>query len=98
MADDITPPSSLSSAKLQKASPLDKFPLAVRDAHVRFMATGAIDALDAVVLAVVSDHQPARPRAAGPAELPDSARLIGDLGFDSLALAEIVFFIEDLYR
>lgn len=78
-------------------SPLDKFAPEVREAHARFLATGDVDALDTVVLAIVRDHQPAHARATTPAALPDSARLIGDLSFDSLALAEIVFFIEDLY-
>jgi acyl carrier protein len=96
MAPDSTPPISAKS-KPQKSGPLDTFPAPVRDAHARFLATGDLDALDTVVLAIVRDHQPERARASTPAVLPDSARLIGDLGFDSIALAEIVFFIEDLY-
>jgi acyl carrier protein len=97
MASDNTP-SAPAKPKPVKSGPLDKFPAAVRDAHARFLATGDIDALDTVVLAIVRDHQPAEARAATPAAPPDSALLIGDLGFDSLALAEIVFFIEDLYQ
>jgi len=77
---------------------LQKFPLAVRDAHARFMTTGDTDALDTVVLAIVHDHQPMQVRAPSPSALSNEAKLIGDLGFDSLALAEIVFFIEDLYK
>ena len=73
-------------------SPLARFPQSVRDEHARFLATGDAGALDTVVLAVMRRFQ------SKPAELPDSARLIGDLGFDSLTLAEIVFFLEDLYR
>ena len=80
-----------------KRDPLDKFPPAVRDAHARFRATGDTAALDTVVLAIVHHHQPTDARAASPSALADSATFIGDLGFDSLALAEIVFFIEDLY-
>jgi acyl carrier protein len=82
----------------KKSGPLDKFPSSVRDAHARFLATGDIDALDTVVLAIVRDHQPAEARATTSATPPDTALLIGDLGFDSLALAEIVFFIEELYQ
>ncbi len=81
-------------------NPLAKFPTDVRDAHARFLADGDVAALDTVVLAVVLDHQPKSASTAGlaPAATPsDSARLIADLGFDSLALAEIVFFLEDLY-
>lgn len=96
MAQDLTPPTPVTPTP-KKSGALDKFPLAVREAHARFLATGDVDALDAVVLAVVRDHQPKHARDAASLELPDSARLIGDLGFDSLALAEIVFFIEDLY-
>lgn len=94
MSDDLTPNSP---SKPPKSSPLNKFPAAVRDAHARFLANGDSDALDVVVLAILRDHQPSHARAATPAELPDSARLMADLGFDSLALAEIVFFVEDLY-
>jgi len=80
-----------------KRDPLDKFPPAARDAHARFLSTRDTAALDTVVLAIVHHHQPADARAASPSPLADSATFIGDLGFDSLALAEIVFFIEDLY-
>ncbi len=96
MAQENTPLSPVTS-KPQKSCPLAKFPNEVRDAHARFLAAADVDALDIVVLAIVRDHQPAQARAATPEALPDSSRLIGDLGFDSLALAEIVFFIEDLY-
>lgn len=81
-----------------KSNPLAKFPSEVRSAHAHFLATGDVNSLDTVVLAVVLDHQPSiarKPEAGPPA---DSARLIDDLGFDSLALAEIVFFLEDLYK
>ena len=81
-----------------QSHPLAKFPAEVRSAHAHFLATGDAGSLDAVVLAVVLDHQPSvarKPEAGPPA---DSARLIEDLGFDSLALAEIVFFLEDLYK
>ncbi|CAM2806312.1 acyl carrier protein [Rariglobus hedericola] len=98
MSDDSTTPPSAPAPKPVKRSPLEKFSLSVRDAHTRFMTTGDVEALDLVVLAIVHDHQPMQVRAASPADLSNSAKLIGDLGFDSLALAEIVFFIEDLYQ
>ncbi len=79
-------------------SPLAKFPPAIRTAHERFLATKNPADLDTVVLAIVLDHQPAHTRTSGEITAPDSARLIADLGFDSLALAEIVFFLEDLYQ
>ena len=81
-------------------NPLAKFPSAIRTAHAHFLATGDVEALDTVVLAVVLDHRPKPAPSATPApvvEPTDSARLMADLGFDSLALAEIVFFLEDLY-
>lgn len=91
-------PSSAPSSGPKSTSPLAKFPESVRAAHERFLATGDAAALDTVVLAVVRDYQPVSARTGDSAPFPDSARLIGDLGFDSLALAEIVFFFEDLYR
>jgi acyl carrier protein len=89
--------STPTSATKPAHNPLAKFPPAVRAAHQHFLATGDIAALDTVVIAVVRDHQPKHLRKDG-AVFPDSAALIGELGFDSLALAEIVFFIEDLYQ
>jgi len=73
---------------------LQRFPLAVRDAYRSFRSTGDIAALHVVVLAVVRDFMP-RP---GEAPLTDELRLIEDLGYDSLAVAETVFFLEDLLQ
>lgn len=83
---------------MSSPSPLASFPAAVRDAHARWLDARDPDALAAVVLAIVAYHRPGRARLENPDYLPASARLIEDLGFDSLALAEIVFFIEDLYK
>jgi 3-hydroxyacyl-[acyl-carrier-protein] dehydratase len=73
---------------------LERFPLEVRDAYRSFRDTGDIAALHLVVLAVVRDFMPRSSHAA----LTDEMRLIEDLGCDSLAVAETVFFLEDLLQ
>ena len=84
---------------MSSPSPLASFPPDVQEAHARWLAQRDPAALDAVVLAIVAFHRPRRePGTATATSLPDSAQLIADLGYDSLALAEIVFFVEDLYQ
>jgi acyl carrier protein len=72
---------------------LRHFPDEVRSAYVRLRETGDPIAADTLVLAIVEDHMPDPT-----AELADTASLIADLGFDSVAIAEMVFFIEDLLQ
>lgn len=76
---------------------LSAFPADIREAHARWLADRDLDALDRVVLAIVAFHLPSRTRDEPLVHPQDSARMMEDLGYDSLALAEIVFFIEDLY-
>jgi acyl carrier protein len=76
------------------AARLDRFPLEVRDAYRHFRAGGAPANLETVVLAVLREHMP-KP---GLAPLTDEMRLMEDLGYDSLAVAEMVFFFEDLFQ
>ena len=79
-------------------APLASFPASVREAHTRWLERQDPDALAHVVIGIVAAHRPGACRSAPDLALPTDARLIEDLGFDSLALAEVVFFIEDLYR
>jgi acyl carrier protein len=72
---------------------LRHFPEDVRGAYVRLQETGDPGAADTLVLAIVADHMPH-----AEAELVDTASLVADLGFDSVAIAEMVFFIEDLLQ
>ncbi len=71
-------------------------PATARDAYQRFQATGEPVALDVVILAILEDFIPRTP-SAPLAELPGTTRLVDDLGFDSLAITEVVFFVEDLF-
>ncbi len=91
-------PTDPSSAQPRRPhDPLAKFPQEVRDAYNRYKNSGDTSAVDTVVLAVVRDFIPKH--VAPPADQPlaDNAKLMADLGFDSLAIAETVFFLEDLF-
>lgn len=84
------------------ASPTDRensirhLPPDAQAAFRRFQSDGDPAGLDPVFYAILADfipHEPTSPLA----ELPGSTRLIDDLGFDSLAITEVVFFTEDLF-
>jgi acyl carrier protein len=83
---------------MSSSSPLSSFPTPIKEAHAAWIERHDLDALDRVVIAIVAFHRPGRTQANQSDELPDNARLMADLGYDSLALAEIVFFVEDLYK
>jgi len=70
-------------------------PADAQEAFRRFYAGGDVAELNVVVVAVLEafiPKTPARPLA----ELPGGTKLMTELGFDSLAITEVVFFIEDL--
>ena len=72
------------------------FPATVREAYARFVAQRSADDVDIVVIAVMLDHMPDKKLAA--TSTPDDALgLVADLGFDSVAITEMVFFLEDLF-
>jgi acyl carrier protein len=71
-------------------------PAGARAAFRQFQSTGDLAALDPVIFAILEDFAP-RPPARPVAEMPGDTRLIDDLGFDSLAITEVVFFTEDLF-
>lgn len=77
---------------------LAQFPEEVQEAHARFVATGDAAAADFVLTAVLIEHLPQASRPQDGLTLPEDARLMEDLGLDSLTIAEVVFFLEDLYR
>ena len=91
-------PSSAQSGPPDAAETLvNHFPPEVREAFGRFRKERSSTDADIVVLAVVIDHQP-NSKLAGASALDDSHRLVEDLGFDSIAITEMVFFLEDLFH
>ena len=75
---------------------LKHLPEEARAGFHRFQADGNPAALDPVIFAILADFVPQLP-AVPFAKLPGETQLIGDLGFDSLAITEVVFFTEDLF-
>jgi len=73
------------------------FPPEICAAYDRFLQTRVPADADVVVLAIMLDHMPEKDRR--PATPPaDTLTLVADLGFDSVAIAEMVFFLEDLFE
>ena len=63
----------------------------------RFKEGGDPADLDGVVMAMLRDHAPRRNSPAS-GEIHGSLRIYQDLGLDSLAVTEMVFFVEDLFE
>lgn len=62
----------------------------------RFQAEGDAAGLEPVILSILEDFIP-QTVTVPLTQQPGEARLIEDLGFDSLAITEVVFFAEDLF-
>lgn len=78
-----------------KEAAIRHLPDDVRAAFHKFDADGDVVALDAVIIAILEDYIP-RPSEKPLDSLRGDTRLMEDLGFDSLAITEVVFFTEDL--
>ncbi len=96
----MQPPSTSSSpsgAPNAESTLINHFPATVREAFARFRETRSSEDADVVVLAVVLDHQPDK-KLRGTNAPGDDRKLVEDLGFDSIAITEMVFFLEDLFQ
>lgn len=92
---------STDSSPASKARPVDPaqkirhLSAEAQAAFRRFQSGGDPADLDPVIFAILESfvpRQPARPLV----EQPGDARLVDDLRLDSIAIAEVVFFAEDL--
>ncbi|MDF9826257.1 acyl carrier protein [Ereboglobus sp. PH5-5] len=72
---------------------LSRYEPEVREAYARYRETGDVDAVQIVIIAMVREHLP-KP---SDAPITDEQKLVEDLGYDSLAVAEVVFAIEDTF-
>jgi acyl carrier protein len=94
-----TPTTTPGAASPQICDPADKLrrlPPSALENFRKFRATGDEAALNELIFVVLYDFLPQKSKT-GATGWPDEARLIEDLGFDSLAIAETVFFFEDLF-
>lgn len=96
----MLPPGSSSSASSRisdnRAEALRHLPPEARAAYSQYEAGGDVAVLDPVILSILNDYIP-RPPARPLAEMPGDTRLMEDLGFDSLAITEVVFLTEDIF-
>ena len=93
-----SPATSVTVAATDAAQALGRhFPDDVQQADARFLATRVPADADLVVIAIMLDHLP--DKKLRPAATPaDALGLVADLGFDSVAITEMVFFLEDLFQ
>jgi acyl carrier protein len=74
---------------------LARLPAPMRDAYEHYRLTGDASSVQEIVVASVLEYRP-KASAAIPA-CGEATRLIEDLGYDSVAVAELVFFLEDIF-
>jgi acyl carrier protein len=91
-----TTPRPASPPICDPAEKLRRLPPSALENFRKFRATGDAAALNELIFVVLYDFLPQKSKT-GATSWSDEARLIEDLGFDSLAIAETVFFFEDLF-
>jgi 3-hydroxyacyl-[acyl-carrier-protein] dehydratase len=74
---------------------LARFPAEILLAFERYRGSGEPEALGVLIAAAVVDYRPAE--SGPPPSVADGTRLFEDLSYDSVAVAELVFFFEDLF-
>ncbi len=77
---------------------LARYPAEAQTAYAHFQQVRDPAAADQIVLAVIRQHIPRKNQLPTGDPLPANARLMADLGYDSLAIAEVVFLFEDLFK
>lgn len=93
-----TPSPSAASSRNDAVQTLGRhFPADVEQAYARFVQTRVPADADIVVLAIMLDHLPDK-KLRPPGPPADTLGLVTDLGFDSVAITEMVFFLEDLFQ
>lgn len=90
-------PSSAADLPDDLAEKLRHLPGPAREAFLEFRRTGRTEGLDPLIFAILENYIPRKPETPL-ANLPGMTLLMDDLGFDSLAIAELVFSTEDLFE
>ncbi|MDB6114630.1 MAG: hypothetical protein JWQ83_1676 [Lacunisphaera sp.] len=96
MKTSALPAPARPSAATYRDENLRHLPPAAQAAFEQFQAGGDPALLGPVMFAILEDFIPRTPTCSL-AQLPGGSRLIDDLGFDSLAITEVVFFTEELF-
>ncbi len=94
---DSSPTSSPSRSVMVLDDKLGHLPGAVRQAYDQFRQSADPADLDQATIAILQDFG-TRASLQPIAEYPRNTGLIEGLGFDSLAITEIVFYAEDLFQ
>lgn len=95
MDSSTSPRAATPTTPVDQEEALRHLPSAAQAAFHHFTASGDVQSLDPVILAILEDFIPRK--ADRPlSEYSGDTRLLDDLGFDSLAITEVVFFTEDL--
>jgi acyl carrier protein len=85
------------ASRLQRAREhLRGYPAETLAAAEACFGAGDLEALDRLVDGVLTYHLPPNPERRPLAELPAEARLVEDIGVDSLAMVEMTFLLEEL--
>lgn len=74
---------------------LARLPAQMRESYENYRQTGDPASVQEVVVASVLEYRPKA--SAGAPACEEGTRLIEDLGYDSVAVAELVFFLEDIF-
>lgn len=97
MESSASPASNPSSRPVAPEEKIRHLPEAAQAAFRAFRASGDVAVLDPLLFAILEHYVPRAP-ARPLAEHAGATLLMDDLGFDSLAITEVVFFTEDLFE